>query len=230
MASFLGRKLTGNFQDEVGNDLGMRVGGTRLKHTMGPVSIKLYDKRGLVLRIETTVNDVSFSSHYHKVEQRGGTTTHKVAPLKKSIYRLNPDLRELLSAANRRSLDFLSDLDDLSAGLKALDKLARPVSDNGYTLKGFNFFLQSDQSVFEALVRGEFTISGLRNRNLPDKRKDLNSGQISRCLKRLRTHGLIKKIGRTDKYYHTEFGRHVVLTDLKRRELVVIPALCPSGA
>lgn len=230
VATFLGKKLTGNYQDEVGNDLGMRVGGTRLKHTMGPVSIKLYDKRGLVLRIETTVNDVSFFSHYRKVEQRGGTTTHKVAPLKKSIYSLNPDLRALLLAANRRYLEFLSDLDDPSAGKKALDKVSRPVSDNGQTFKGFNFFLQPDQSLFEALVRGEFTISGLRNRTLRQTLKGFNPGQISRCLKRLRTHGLIKKIARTYKYYLTEFGRHVALTALKLKELVLIPALCPSVA
>ena len=31
--------------------------GTRIKHHMGPVSIKMYDKAGIVLRIETTGND-----------------------------------------------------------------------------------------------------------------------------------------------------------------------------
>ena len=60
VATFLGRKLTGNYRDELGNDFHTRIEGTRLKHHMGPVSIKLYDKQGLVLRIETTVNDVSF--------------------------------------------------------------------------------------------------------------------------------------------------------------------------
>ena len=230
VATFLGRKLTGNYQDEMGNNLGLRVGGTRLKHTMGPVSIKLYDKRGLILRIETTVNDVAFFSHYRKVEQRAGTTTHKVAPLKISIYSLNPDLRELLLAANRRYLDFLSDLDDPSAGLKALDKVSQPVSEKGHTFKGFNFFLQADQTLFEVLVRGEFTISGLRNRNLRNLLTDFSPSQISRCLKRLRTHGLIKKIGRTYKYYLTEFGRHVALTGLKLKELFLIPALSPSVA
>lgn len=230
VASFLGRKLTGNYQDEVGNDLGLRVGGTRLKHSMGPVSIKMYDKRGLVLRIETTVNDVTFFSHYRKVEQRDGTSTHKVAPLKKTIYSLAPDLRELLLAANRRYLDFVSDLDDPTSGLKALDKVSQPVSDNGHTYKGFNFFVQPDQAVFEALVRGEFTISGLRNRDLRDLLKDCTASQISRCLKRLRTHGLLKKIGRTYKYYLTELGRRVALAGLKLKELFLIPALCPSVA
>ena len=34
--------------------------GTRIKHTMGPLSLKLYDKFGRMLRIETTVNDLTF--------------------------------------------------------------------------------------------------------------------------------------------------------------------------
>jgi len=53
----------------------------------------------------------------------------------------------------------------------------------------------------------------------------LPQGRTPRRLKRLRLHGLIKKIGRTYKYYLTKLGRKVVLTALKLRELVVIPAL-----
>ena len=55
---------------------------------MGPVSIKLYDKQALVLRIETTVNDVSFFRHHRTVDHRAGTTETKLAPLQKTIYRL----------------------------------------------------------------------------------------------------------------------------------------------
>jgi hypothetical protein len=39
---------------------------------MGPASIKLYNKFGLVLRIETTANDVSFFKHHRAVERRDG--------------------------------------------------------------------------------------------------------------------------------------------------------------
>src|SRR5450755_3961367 len=55
IATFLGRKLNGNYQDEMGNRFNTRIEGTRIKHTMGPVSIKMYDKFRLILRIETTV-------------------------------------------------------------------------------------------------------------------------------------------------------------------------------
>ena len=76
-----------------------------------------------------------------------------------------------------------------------------------------------------SILRGEFNISGLQNKTLRRHLPELNSGQVSRLLKRLRTHGLIKKIGRTYKYYATAFGKQAVATALKLRELVIIPQL-----
>ena len=88
VATFLGRKLHGNYQDEVGNDFHTRLEGTRIKHHMGAASIKMYDKRRLALRIETTTNDPTFFQHYRTVEHRDGSQEQKVAPLKKTIYSL----------------------------------------------------------------------------------------------------------------------------------------------
>ena len=85
IATFLGRKLQENNQDEIGNNFNTRIEGTRIKHSMGPASIKMYDKFSLILRIETTVNNVSFFKHYRKVEHRDGTESRKLAPMKKGI-------------------------------------------------------------------------------------------------------------------------------------------------
>ncbi len=60
VATFLGRTLTGHDADDLGNDVHTRVEGTRLKHHMGPVAIKLYDKQALVLRID--VNATQFTA------------------------------------------------------------------------------------------------------------------------------------------------------------------------
>jgi hypothetical protein len=54
-----------------------------IKHTIGPVSLKMYDKHGFILRIETTVNDVSFFKHYRQVEHNDGTTRTQWASMKK---------------------------------------------------------------------------------------------------------------------------------------------------
>lgn len=53
---------------------------------MGKASIKLYDKLGRILRSETTTNDVSFFKHHRLVEHRDGSTSFKLASLRKSIY------------------------------------------------------------------------------------------------------------------------------------------------
>jgi len=85
--------LPGTYEDDLGNDFHTRIEGTRIKHHMGPVALKLYDKQALVLRIETTVNDVSFFRHHHEVEHRDGTKETKLAPMQKTSYSLAP-LRE----------------------------------------------------------------------------------------------------------------------------------------
>ena len=224
VATFLGRKLTGNYRDELGNDFHTRIEGTRLKHHMGPVSIKLYDKQGLVLRIETTVNDVSFFRHHRTVEHRDRTSEAKLAPMQKTIYSL-PPLRELLAAANRRYLAFLSDLAGPAAGVAQAERLGEPVRHEERSYRGFNLFSREDLELFITLARGEWQISGFRNSALRRVLSDRSGPQVSRLLKRLHLHGLIRKVGHTYKYYLTETGRRVVLTALKLRQLVVIPSL-----
>jgi len=224
VATFLGRKLTGNYTDELGNDFHTRVEGACLKHHMGPVALKLYDKQALVLRIETTVNDVSFFRHHRRVEHRDGTTEMKLAPMRRTLYSLAP-LREVLLAANRRYLAFLSDLSDPNAGVAQIEQVAEPIRQDERSYRGFNLFSAADLALFQALARGEWQISGLRNSSLRRVLPHYSAPQLSRLLKRLHVHGLIKKIGHTYKYYLTQAGQRVVLTALKLRALVVIPAL-----
>jgi hypothetical protein len=229
IATFLGKKLTGNYQDEMGNRFNIRIEGTRIKHTMGPVSIKLYDKFGMILRIETTVNDVSFFKHYRQVEHRDGTKEMKYADMLKSIYSL-PALRELLVAANRRYLEFLSALEDNTVGTDKLNKISRRVEENDRSYRGFNFFNDEDRELFEVLARGEFNMSGFQSKNLRKHLQDKTGGQTSRLLKRLRVHGLIKKVGTRYKYYLTVLGKQIITLGLKLKELYIIPELCTAAA
>lgn len=224
VATFLGRKLTAHYQGELGNRFNTRIEGTRIKHQMGPASIKMYDKFGLILRIETTLNDVSFFQHYRTVEQRDGTTLTKWAPMKKSIYSL-PALREAWLSANRRYLEFISTLDDPSAGIDKLRKVSETLRENERSYPGFNFFSAEDQRLFETLARGEFNLHGLQNKQLRQYLPEKTSAQTSRLLKRLRLHGFIKKVAGSYRYYLTAFGKYVIVTGLKLKHLVLIPQL-----
>lgn len=224
VATFLGRKLTANYEDELGNDFHTRIEGTRIKHHMGKAAIKMYDKQAIVLRIETTSNDVSFFKHYRKVVHRDGTETRKFAPFKKSIYSL-ADLVHTLGDANRRYLAFISAIDDPTNGIKDLEKVSKPARADQRSYRGFNMFHGDDLELFRAIIRGEFNISGFRNCELKALMPGKNSGQISRMIKRLRKHGLIKKARHCYKYYLTNLGRRVTAAALKLREMFIIPTL-----
>lgn len=224
VATFLGRKLDPRYQGEVGNHFHTRIQGTRIKHHMGRVALKMYDKFGQVLRLETVANDVSFFKHHRRVEHRDGSWEMKLAPMRKSIYSM-PPLAGLMKAANRRYLEFLSSLDDTSTGPHQLDRVTRTVRQGDRTYRGFNFLSRDDAALLVAITRGEFNISGFQNKDLRRCLPGHNARQLSHVLKRLRTHGLVKKIGRTYKYYLTRFGRTVSATVLKLREFVVIPSI-----
>ena len=154
------------------------------------------------------------------------------AEMKKTIYSPDP-LRELLLAANRRYLwrkslkriEFISTIEDDKAGTGKLNKISAPAEENDRTYRGFNFFDPEDEEMFQSLGSGEFNIGGFQNKDLRRRLKGKNTGQISRLMKRLRTHGLVKKIGKTYKYYLTTLGRQVVALGLKLKHLYIIPQL-----
>jgi hypothetical protein len=229
VATFLGRKLTTAYQGELGNDFSTRIQGTRIRHQMGPTRIKLYDKAGIMARVECTTNDPSFFKIHRWVEQHDGWAQWKLAPLRKNIYSLR-DLRKLMNAANERYLAYMASIDNPDAGLKDLDKLSAPAKDHGRSFKGFNLFLKQDFRLFLTIGRGEWSISGFRAADLRAYLPNLSSSQSSYLLKRLRTHGLIKKVGHRYKYYLTMFGRRVLAASLKMREYTVLPALCTDTA
>jgi len=189
----------------------------------------MYDKFRLILRIETTAVNVSFFKHYREVEHKNGTRSMAWAEMKKTIYSLAP-LRELLLAANRRYLEFISTIEDGKAGTDKLNKISQPVEEKDRSYRGFNFFDPEDEELFEALGSGEFNISGFQNRDLRRRVPGKNTGQVSRLMKRLRTHGLIKKIGKTYKYYLTSLGKQVIALGLKLKNLYIIPELSAGAA
>lgn len=224
VATFLGRKLHPLYEGEIGNDFHTRVEGTRIKHHMGKASIKMYDKMGIILRVEVTVNDVSLFQHYRRVEHRDGTKEMKFAPMKKTIYSL-PPLAEVMAAATHRYLDFIAAIDDPSSNIKTLEKISRPADDGKRTYRGFNLFHGDDLDLFETIIRGEFLINGFTNRALRKFFPGRNTSRITRLLKRLRIHGIIKKVTGRRKYYLTKMGEAVVTAALKLREIVIIPSL-----
>jgi len=191
---------------------------------MGASSIKMYDKFGSILRIETTTNDVSEFKHFREVQSRTGAPVHKNAPMKKNIYSLF-ELTTIFKASNRRYLEFISTFDDQSKGVKNLEKISNPVKTDDRSYKGFNLFSDDDLKLFEVLSRGEFNINGLQNKSLRKHVPNITTGAMTRILKRLHVHGLIRKVGKTYKFYITKLGKAVITAGLTIRNMSIIPQL-----
>jgi hypothetical protein len=219
VASFLGRRITPQLAQEIGSQFSTRIEGTCIKHRFGKSSIKMYDKCGIVLRIETTTNDLSF----FKVEHRAGPPTRELASVKKSIYCLI-DLREILIGCNRRYLAHLSALDDFSAGVRALDRLTKPRKLEEKTVKGVNFFEPGDRALLQALQNPRINIAGIRRGELLPELHMFSPNRLSRQLRRLLDIGVIKRVTGTYRYYLTKAGRAATAAAEHLTAATIIPA------
>jgi hypothetical protein len=224
IATFLGRKITPQLAQEIGSQYATRIEGTCIKHQFGKASIKMYDKFGCVLRIETTTNDVSFFKHHRKVEHRDSLPTRGLAPVKKTIYSLI-DLREIMLGCNRRYLAHLSALDDFSAGVRALGRVTKPRTVGDRAVKGINFFEPGDSALLHALQDPKVNIAGIRRGDLLADLDLFTPSRLSRQLRRLLDLGVIKRIKGTYRYYLTKAGRAATAAAERLIGAVIVPAM-----
>lgn len=235
---FLGRKIKpegpvpANFSGEVGSDLKHRREGTRVKFRMNQNSIKAYDKAHTedraVFRAETTINNTAdFRVWRPKEGEPEGEK--KWRPLRKG----NADLHrraEVSQAANARFIDALASVDDSTKIEELLGPIQKPIRRNGRRVRALRP-LADDGVLLEAINHGEFTINGFRNRDLQAllfskpacsrQEKQRRSAAISRKLRMLREHGLVKKVSRTHRYHVTAQGRSIIAAVLTAKRTTV---------
>ena len=238
--SFLGRKWHGKFEGEVVTDqsdygFNGRVPGRRVKHRMKRNWIKMYEKAGAILRVETVINDPEEFRVRRRVRRRGRRRTEWV-PLRKSVAYLFR-YREVAEQSNARYLNALAQVDDPTPGLRGLDTITtRKHPAQGRTIKAFNPVARSDSQLFVALMSGEHAVHGFANRDLRAKltghlrdNPKQQSAQISRLLHRLHVYGLVAKIPRSRRWRVTAFGHRVMGASVRLRQLH-FPALYAEAA
>jgi hypothetical protein len=206
--TFLGRKLNGNFKGEILSDSKKRWPGARIKHRMKANGIKMYDKHGSVLRIETVINH-PYEFRVYRMGKRNGESVLGWFPMVKRVTNMYR-YAEVCLAANCRYLDALSVIDDPSQAYRLLHRVCQPVNRNGQRRRALNPLCQKDLTLFVAVLRGEHFIHGFSNRELgrhlniePSRdngERKRQSARITRLLQLLRAHGLIAKIPRTRRY------------------------------
>jgi hypothetical protein len=205
------------FNGQVVSDLRERPEGLRIKHRMNHNSIKMYDKQGSVLRIETTIND-AWDLRVYRTSESNPRGEKKLRRLRKGVVDL-PRRAEVSQAANTR---YLTALADAEAGVplgKTADALCRPIIRSERRFRGLNPMTGPDAELAGILLRGEFSINGIRNRDVrtllyPGRHSAgesrRQSAKISRLLRLFREHGLIYKRKATHRYYLTAQGRRTL--------------------
>ena len=123
-------------------------------------------------------------------------------------------------AANRRYLDALASTQVGTPLGQAAAPLCRPITHNARRYRALNPLNPADGALLRAWSRGEWTLTGLRNRDLQrllyagqprDKQAARRrSAAVGRKLRLLRAHGLIAKVPHTHRYLVTQSGRAVL--------------------
>jgi hypothetical protein len=218
--------VNGHFLGEVVTDLKARPEGVRIKHRTGRNSVKMYDKQGTVLRVETTLNDADSLKVYRTTEAQAARARQTGKPAPKKWRRLRrgvADLHrraQLCQAANERYLETMAQVDDTTPLGQLTAKLCQPTSDHGRRVRALNPLGVEDGRLLATVCRGEFTLQGFRNRDLrpllfgdtevPPEQLRKQSATVSRRLRLLRAHGLITKIPKTHRYQLTKIGRTAI--------------------
>lgn len=227
---FLGKKPRRNFAGELISDFKDRAEGIRVKHRLKRNSVKMYDKHGRVLRVETTINDPKDFTVFRPLEgDAGGRKQWR--PLVRGIANLRR-LAEVSQASNERYLDALGALNSDTPINRVVDRVCKPVQWEGQRVRALRPWSQEDQQLFGAINRGEFAVNGLRNRDLlpllfpeasslPPEQRRRYSARVTRKLRMLRAHGIIRKVAGTHRYLLTKAGRQILTAVLQYQHLTL---------
>jgi hypothetical protein len=226
---FLGRRVNRCFSGEVTTVYHERVEGVCVKHWIEENSIKMYDKQGSVLRIETTINNPRRFKVY-RWATRHGKRCQAWLPMRKAVTDL-PWLVAICQAANQRYLEALADVEVTQTVREILDPVSHRIEHAGRAYRGLRPVTAEEAALFACLLNGKYRLQGFRNADVrqvlcprqPTDAKDCRSACARACryLRLLRAHGLIRKVPRTHRYRPTRRGTRVMTTALKYRETSV---------
>jgi hypothetical protein len=192
-----------------------RPEGTCVKHRLNRNSIKMYNKQGSVLRIETTINDPR-DMKVHRPKPNGEPGERSWQRMRKGVADLHRRA-EVSQKSNERYLDALAAVNHDQPLGAAVEEICRATEWKGRRVRALQPFSPDDSRLLAAVNQGEFAINGFRNRDLrvllfgahdvslaEAKRQ---AARITRQVRILRGHGLIQKVQSTHRYTLNSKGR-----------------------
>ena len=175
---------------------------------------KLPDQAGGGLRTETTINN---------------TYDFKVGRRLKNL----DTLRQIGRAANRRVLEVERLSHDCQIGAAAFEQLQKPAEVDGQHAAALPFGQERVQALLLVLVMFCLQPEGFRNRQLRPllaqllgiAESQLSPGRMSYDLRRLRLHGIIERIPKTQRYWLSDFGLKTALFYSRLYQRLLRPGL-----
>lgn len=216
MRYFGKRDTRGRSPEEVISDYRRRYEGVRVKHWKNGNSVKMYNKSGSILRIETTVtNTRDFKVYRHPDDDASRPASWQ--KMRKGVSDLHRRC-EVSDKCNERYADAVV-AGQVEEKLKEVASAAcNKIKKNGKHYRGLNPWQDEDYKLLTFLSKGEHAIAGFRNTDLrswlyPESKRLANDEQkryasrTTRRIKLLRVHGLIKKVARENRYVLTSKGQ-----------------------
>lgn len=215
---FLGKPLAATYRGEVVTDYKLRPEGICVRHAAAGNSIKMYDKQGSVLRVETTINRPSEFKSRRRADG-DPDSERKLRPLRKGVADIQARVRAS-DAANDRYLETLASVDCDKTVEEVVRKVLKPAAIGGRAVRALKPWSGPDRELLRAIGRGEFLSNGFRSRDIaallgepvptdPAERRRFMA-RLSRQLRLLRAHGVIAKIEGTHRYRVTSPGRTLI--------------------
>jgi len=207
------------FAGEVTTRLKQLVEGICVKHYLHDNLQKMYDKFGEVLRLENSLRDVRDFKVYRTLENDpdGAMAYRRLRQGVADLHRRAEVGRKI----NERYAASLATAEETTPLAQLTQQLGQRKQYQGRSLRALNPLSPTDGALVEAVGRGEFVISGFRNRDIrvilfgdsttPEQRRR-HSAQVTRLLRLLRGHGLVAKTPKTQRYQLTDQGRTCITT------------------
>ena len=194
-------------------------------HRMTANKLKMYDKGGIVLRIETTINRPREFRVWRKTADGKGLAWQRLLKGVAWLWRY----ADVSRSANRHYLEAMAVVEDDSKARQLLDRATKPAVLGGRRKRALQPLSPSEQKLFLAVMRGEHRLRGFRNRDIAQKlytqstsdrdERRRRCGRVTRLIGLLRAHGLVSRIPRTRRYQVTRQGEILMSAAIKAKEI-----------
>ena len=192
--------------------------GVRVRHYVGRNSVKAYNQYNIV-RIEATINDPSAFKVMRpkQSDARGANAEPRRLPLRKGVGDL-ARRADVSRGINARFEDHLAACEGTTALEELLEPCAKRRTKQGRSVRALELF-GKDRALMHALADHAHSLEGITNASLrkalvgstwaAGKTQKQLTARISRHIRLLRDHGIIRKMPNQRRYQLTEPGRNI---------------------